>query len=224
MKPSFASSRGSRLSGFTLVELLVVIAIIAILAGVLVAASGPALRAAQRTKAANLATQIQTGALNYYTEYGVYPVPGGSPATDYYISDGTGDKAHWGNLIESLCGNISPYNPSTVVTPNVPNSRNIAFLSLRATDVDSGDAPLNPQSYDSVNHPYFNIGLDNDYSGLVGDTGTPPGSGMPNFATFTQGSPTYLSKGATGGIAVWANCNTSTVAAQWNPAFFVHTY
>jgi prepilin-type N-terminal cleavage/methylation domain-containing protein len=224
MKKSPAYSRLSKPSGFTLIELLTVIGIIAILAAVLLSAGGAALRAAQRAKAANMATQIQTAALNYYTEYSVYPVPSTFVAgTDYYISDGTADKSNWGNLIEALCGNVSPHSVTTTVTPTVTNTRAIAFLQLKASDVDANDAPLNSISFNSAANPYFNIAIDSDYSGIVGDTGTAVGV-MPNFSTSTQGSITYLAKGTTGGIAVWANCNTTTTTTKWNPNFFVHTF
>jgi prepilin-type N-terminal cleavage/methylation domain-containing protein len=223
MKKSFVCRRSARLSGFTLVELLVVMGIIAILAGVLLTAGGAALRAAQRTKAANTANQIQTAALNYYTEYGVYPIPTAAPG-DILIADN--DTTLWPGMIYGLCGNINPYDASTAAPGNaVPNSRAIAFLSLKSADVDIKNCPLNALPYDKVGHPYFNMVIDNDYSGIVGDSGTGAGAtALPNFATSTQGNITYLTKGTTGGIAVWANCNTTAVAAQWNPNFFVHTY
>ena len=88
IRPSFA-----RNSGFTLVELLVVIAIIAVLASVLMGAAGMAMKAAQRAKTYNTCSQIQSAAMNYFTEYSVYPVPTvPAPVTgqDYYISDARG--------------------------------------------------------------------------------------------------------------------------------------
>ena len=221
MKKFPANRRFSQLSGFTLVELLVVIAIIAILAAVILSAGNMALRAAERAKTANMASQIQTATLGYYTEYSVYPVPSTfTTAADWYIADT--DAADWGNLIEALSGNISPYNPTATVTPTVANTRGIAFLSLKATDVDLNNAPLSSLTY-STAHPYFNIVMDSDYSGLVGDTGTAVGT-MPDFTKSTVGSIVYLTKGATGGVAVWANSNTTTTITKWSPGFFEHTY
>ncbi len=224
MKTFSIASRPPSRAGFTLVELLVVIGIIAILAGVLLSAGGSAIRAAQRAKAANTATQIQTAAVNFYTEYSVYPVVG-TVTTDFYISDGTGDKTNWGGMIEALCGNLSPSKPqSGTVTPTVTtNTRAIQFLQLKASDVDANDAPLNPLPYDKTNHPYFSMAEDSDYSGIVGDTGGALGN-MPDFSASAQGNVQFLAKGATGGIAVWANCNTTTTTAKWNPGFIVHTY
>ena len=227
MKKSSLHSRFVKPSGFTLVELLVVIGIIAILAAVILAAGGAALRAAQRAKAANLANQIQTACLNYYTEYSLYPVPTGT-TTDYFIADS--DATDWGVLIDALCGNLSPSTGTTVAATTITNTRSIAFLQLKSSDVNTQNAPLNPISFNSTADPYFNIGIDNDYSGIVGDSGIPPTSGsltgIPNFSTSTQGNilPYTKPSGVTGGVIVWANCNTTTTAAKWNPGFFVHTY
>jgi prepilin-type N-terminal cleavage/methylation domain-containing protein len=226
MKFSNFRVRGSQSYGFTLVELLVVMAIIAILAGVLFTAGTAAIRAALRAKAQNTANQIQTAASAYYTEYSVYPIPTTAVAgMDFYISDS--NTTDWPNLIEALCGNVSPSNTSVTVTPTVPNTRGIAFLQLKASDVDyknNIDAPVNPLPYDKVNHPYFNLAIDADYDGIVGDSGAVPAPGMPDFSKSTQGNIQYLTKGTTGGIAVWANCNTTATTTQWNPAFIVRTY
>ncbi len=229
MKPSLARLRQSKLSGFTLVELLVVIAIIAILAAVVISAGRGALRAATRAKMQNMASQIQSACLAYYTEYNVYPIPSTATAgTDYEIHDtsaGTdGSKADdtaWGYLVCALCGNINPSSGASFTTSTVANTRNIAFLTLRSTDVDSNGTPLNmPASGTSM---YFCIAMDGDYDGVLG-TGNSAVTDMPNFATGTSTSLTLTGGSSTAGVAVWANCTGSTAATACNSTFWVHTY
>jgi prepilin-type N-terminal cleavage/methylation domain-containing protein len=217
MKKSLSRSRLSRFSGFTLVELLVVIAIIAILAAILLGVAGPAIRSAQRAKAANLANQIQTAASAYDTEYGVYPVPTGTTG-DYTIADLSGNAGTWGTLIDVLCGNVSPSTGIAVPAGTIANTRGIAFLTLRTTDVDKSDAPLN--SLPTGPEIYFNIAMDSDYDGILG-TGTSAAQ-LPNFAAGTPTSLTLSGGSSTAGVAVWANCNGSTTSKNAN--FWVHTY
>jgi prepilin-type N-terminal cleavage/methylation domain-containing protein len=223
MKHSFSGPRSIRQSGFTLVELLVVIGIIAILASVILAAGGAAIRAAKRAAAANMASQLQTSCTAYNTEYGVYPVPSTQGATDYVIQDS--DGASWATLVEALSGNINPLNGNTVAPTSITNTRGIAFISLKASDLDTVNsiaAPKNPISYDSVGHPYYFIAMDSDYDNILGGTtGTSTGQ-LPNFATATNGSAPPMTGSSTAGVAVWANCNSS--ATSLNPAFWVHTY
>lgn len=220
MKKSLSRSRVSRLSGFTLVELLVVIGIIAILAGILLGVTGPAFRAAQRVKAANLASQIQTAASAYDTEYGVYPVPSGT-AADYTIADN--DAADWGVLIDALCGNISASKGTAVPATTIANSRVIAFLTFRSTDVDTHDAPLNPLPPDPAVHIYFNIAMDSDYDGILGVAPSAVAT-MPNFSKATSTNLPLGGGSSTAGVAVWANCTTKPNNAVCNPNFWVHTY
>jgi len=223
MKRTLFYSRLLRQPAFTLIELLVVIAIIAILAAVTATVGNTVIKEAKKAKAANTATQIQTAALGYYTEYSVYPVPSTvASGTDYSIADsGPTAQTAWGNLICVLCGNIEPYSPSTTFTATtITNSRGIAFLTLKASDVDSGNAPLNPLptvvSATQTNNAYFNIDINSSYSGVLGTNST---TYMPNFGTpfnATQGGT------STAGVAVWANCNGSL--SQTNAGWFVHTY
>jgi prepilin-type N-terminal cleavage/methylation domain-containing protein len=219
MKKSLARFRLSRLSSFTLVELLVVIAIIAILAGVILSAGTAALRAALRAKAANTATQIQTACLAYYSEYGVYPIPTDLPTAKDVLIDDQNSTGDWKNLLYALCGNINPYNSTTTAPSSPPaNTRAVVFLTLKSSDVDLNNAPLNPLPPDTT-HLYFNIALDGDYDGILG-TGNSAVTTMPEF------SPTFSKAGggaSTSGVAVWANCNLAG-ASYTNAAFYVHTY
>jgi len=219
MKRSFSRFRLSRLSSFTLVELLVVIGIIAILASVLIYSAGAAIRAAKRAQANNMANQIQTATIAYYTEYSFYPTPYSATATDTTITDVAGSQTSWGNLIEALCGNIKPSTGSASSQTSITNSRGIAFLNLKSSDVDSKDAPLNPLP--TGGEIYYNIAIDSDYDGILGVTPSAVTT-MPNFAA-ASGSTLPSSGGtSTAGVAVWANCNGKTTSTNVN--FWVHTY
>jgi prepilin-type N-terminal cleavage/methylation domain-containing protein len=222
MKQSRVRSRSSKLSSFTLIELLVVIGIIAILAAVLLPAANLAIKAAKRARAATMASQIQTAAMAYYTEYGVYPVgtataDGTSPAS---IADLAANATAWQNLICSLCGNNHPSTglAYTAVAATPTNSRGIAFLTMRTSDVDSSDAPLNPLP--TGTEIYFNIAMDADYDGVLGVS--PSTAVLPKFSTGTATSLTLTGGSSTAGVAVWANCTGTT--SYTNANFWVHTY
>ncbi len=224
MKNSIRTSSFSR-GGFTLVELLVVIAIIAILASVVAVAAGGAINAAKRAKASNTATQIQTAIINYYTEYGVYPVPPNT-TTDKYYSDA--DTSQQG-LFYALCGNMNASTPTsngTSSTSDVPNTRQIAYMTPKPGDVDKLGILISP--FSTVANPsYFYIAIDSDYDGLVGSSG---GISLPNFTTWGTGqtASTPITQGVTQGAAIWADCDTSSLppkeAASKTPAFWIHTY
>jgi prepilin-type N-terminal cleavage/methylation domain-containing protein len=221
MKQSLACPRSSKLSSFTLVELLVVIGIIAILAAVLLSAGSMAIKSAKRAQAANMATQIQTAALAYYTEYSVYPIPPGT-TTDWTSGDVAASATAWQSLIYCLSGNIHPSTglatptPATVIT----NSRGTAYLSFRSSDVDTTDAPKNPLP--SGTEIYFNIAMDSDYDGVLGVTPSAVTT-MPNFTVYPMTTASAAGGGSsTAGVAVWANCNGTTTSTNGN--FYVHTY
>jgi prepilin-type N-terminal cleavage/methylation domain-containing protein len=218
-----------RYASFTLVELLVVIAIIAILAAVTMQIGITVINEAKKTKAQNTAIQIQTAVLNYYTEYSLYPTPSGiSVTTDYELTDadaangGVSIANSWGPLIDCLSGNLSPSGgtPST----EFGNTRSVAFLTLRATDVTTAgahqDAPLNPLPNNAAK-PYFNIAFDTAYAGILGkgDTGLST-AWLPNFTTVTSGTAPPMTGTSTAGVAVWAYCNPSVTNSNWD----VRTY
>jgi prepilin-type N-terminal cleavage/methylation domain-containing protein len=226
MKKTLARPRSCKSSGFTLVELLVVIGIIAILAGVILSAGNSALRAAQRARAANMANQIQTSVLNYFSEYSVYPVSSGATSQTAFISDSdaTGSATSWGSLLYCLSGNIHPSTGLATPAPStaISNTRGIAFLSFKASDVDSNDAPLNPLSPDPAN-PYFNIAMDADYAGVLG-VAPSTFQAMPNFGAATKTSLPLTGGSSTAGVAVWVNCTGKPAATACNPAWWEHTY
>ena len=228
-RPSLRTRR-SHASGFTLIELLVVIGIIAILAAVLMTVGNNVIKKAKQAKAANTATQIQTACLAYYTEYSVYPIPASATASaDYIITDSTAaSDTAWGNLICSLCGMINPSTAAAVTaSTSIPtNTRSIAFLSMKSSDVDTLGAPLNPlPSTNGTSNLYFNIAMDGDYDGLLGTAGASLHL-LPNFSVAQTGSgasatPT-MTGSSTAGIAVWANCNNSTTISALSN--WVHTF
>jgi prepilin-type N-terminal cleavage/methylation domain-containing protein len=217
-----------RYPSFTLVELLVVIAIIAILAAVTMSVGSTVLNKAKEAKAQNAATQIQTATLSYYTEYSVYPTPSGASAADFMLDD-TDSATQWGPLIECLSGMISPSTGTTSSEAIFSNTRQIAFLTFKASDVGNGgttghlDAPLNPlPPVNAATSKYFNIGIDGDYDGLLGgNTGALSGK-LPNFTTATSGSAPLNTGSSTAGVAVWANCNPYSNLTNSN--WYVHTY
>jgi len=218
-------SRPTRLNSFTLIELLVVIAIIAILAAVILTVGGSAIRTAQRAKAANMATQLQTAAMGYYTEYSVYPVVSATTPVDILYSTQT----QWQPITVCLCGGIDPGNPGAgqYSTQTISNNRQIAFITFNAADLDTTVAPAVPKTPFTIlgAKGYYQMAIDADYSGIVGDSGT--GTQPPNFATLgstTTAYPITTTKSLAGGVAVWANCDPNTTATSTHPNFWVHTY
>lgn len=219
--------RKSRRSAFTLVELLVVIGIIAILAGVITISVGAAMNAAKRAKAGVLAAQVDASCMNYYAEYGVYPIPLGANGAggDLFIDEKNGNQ--WQLLTWGLCGNINPAKTSDGSANSAAtgiNNRNVQYLQFSKGDVDANGALKNPMPPNgSADQLYFNIVLDTDYSGIAGDGASPAAGKIPDFGTSKGATINYLNggQGVPKGVAIWANCNTGTTT---NASYYVHTF
>jgi prepilin-type N-terminal cleavage/methylation domain-containing protein len=236
---SHPSSRRRRLA-FTLVELLVVIGIIAILASVLVASVGSAIRFAKRTKANTTASQISTAVQNYYTEYGIYPTADAAgAATDDYYTGQAGGEGMWHDLMYALCGNVNAAQPPQAGQTNpqlsVPNTRGIAYLQPAHSDIDQNGIFVNPfgtvaggvaNGPAANTAPYFYMVVDTDYSGVAGDSS---GTKIPDFTkTPTNYQGQTLANGTPGGVAVWSPCDQpiagGTATSASPSAFWAHTY
>jgi len=74
----------SRKGGFTLVELLIVIMIIAILAGMMLLATGSATDGAEATKVINDLRNLKSAALLFYADTLTWPAAGQETSLDHY--------------------------------------------------------------------------------------------------------------------------------------------
>ena len=74
----------NRKGGFTLVELLIVIMIIAILAGMMLLATGSATDGAEATKVVNDLRNLKGAALLFYNDEGIWPASGSEKSLDLY--------------------------------------------------------------------------------------------------------------------------------------------
>ena len=225
----------SRRSGFTLVELLVVMGIIAILATAVLTTGSSVINSAKRAKAASNATQIQTAVLAYYTEYSIYPnlTSPTAPTTDIYVST----QANWYVMSVVLSGGFDPGNPiagQVTAAPYNQNTRQIPFLNFNKADLDSSgtySVPKLPFKDLSNNTLYFQMAIDTDYSGIVGDTGT--GTAPPDFTgttlsgttstAYASGNITGNTKAVQGGVAVWG-CGDPNTKTTTNPKLWVKTF
>ena len=205
------------------VEALVLISLVAVLVWLWLHSQTPVLTLQKRAKAVNMAAQLQTAALSYYTEYSVYPTPSGVKV-DYVLTD-TDDAIHaragcWGPLIECLSGDVRPTDGGKSTQKIFTNTREIAFLTLKHSDVDVADRPLNPLAPNS-RELYYNIAFDADYDGLLGNPKSTSAGLLPDFSVPTTGVPLPTTGTTTDGVAVWANCNPS---GRTNSNWYVHTY
>ena len=122
-----------------------------------------------------------------------------------------------------MSGNVQPYNGTTYTTTSTSptNSRGIPFLSMKQSDVDLNNAPINPLP--TGTEIYFNIAMDADYDGILGVAPSAVKT-LPNLSASPFNSTAQAGGGTTtAGVAVWANCNGNNTSSP-NAGFYPHTY
>jgi prepilin-type N-terminal cleavage/methylation domain-containing protein len=157
-------TRSSASSAFTLVELLVVMGIIAVLAGLAFPAIGGAIKAAKRTQASTMISNLKVAVTAYNTEYGTWPVPSGTTA-DYQLST----TALWADFCTMLNGNRN-LTSSATVTPTTfsSNTRSLVFMEFNKKDLDNGFTYVaDPTIGKTVTDRSYRMFLDGGYANYV---------------------------------------------------------
>jgi prepilin-type N-terminal cleavage/methylation domain-containing protein len=157
-----AVQRPCRAHAFTLIELLVVIAIIAILIGFFVPTLFGIFERAKKVQAKNDLTQIVNAVNAFYTEYGKYSLPAGTPMDTTYPPAGPGGSN--ADLFYTLRAVANGANAGNVINP-----RQIVYISPRVlgtAPVRSGIASDDGQFYDPWQTPY-NVTIDGNYDNSV---------------------------------------------------------
>lgn len=178
-KDDVMTSAASNKNGFTLIELLTVVAIIAILAGLLFPAISAARRKAQVAQAETEIKSIESALKAYFTEYGRWPIGNGGgsdfsygkfePPASQYTSDC--DNYYLMDVLRGIPDNYGPPCGSNYQGQN--NPRNIVFLEIAASSLDSYGNYVNPWK-----HPY-QITLDTDYDGNCDGLASPCPTSAP---------------------------------------------
>jgi prepilin-type N-terminal cleavage/methylation domain-containing protein len=107
----YSFSPNQRKSGFTLIELLTVVAIIAILMGLLFPALNAAKNGARKAQARSDETSLVNAVRAYYTDYGVYPLVGGSGSNLGNAYAGTAVGGSWDTCYGNPNTPNAPANP-----------------------------------------------------------------------------------------------------------------
>ena len=143
--------------GFTLIELLVVIAIIAILAGLLLPAVNGVRKQGYITRAKTEVKSLESAIMQYFTEYGKYPLKNGTPDTGSTVGKFTGygstDNKELIGILRAIDG---PGNVS-----HEKNPRRIVFLELQKKSLDSKGNMIDPWDRQYV------AAMDTDFNGSV---------------------------------------------------------
>ena len=107
--------------GFTLVELLIVIMIIAILAGMMLLATGSATDSAEATKIINDLRSLKSASLMYYSDNNIWPAAGsyatGSTPFDEYMDRAIDTTRYTAILVSPEDANSKQWIGYTVANP-----------------------------------------------------------------------------------------------------------
>jgi type II secretory pathway pseudopilin PulG len=184
---------------FTLLELFVIMAIIAILAGLLFPAFSTVMERARKTEAKNDLTQIVTAVNAYYTEYGKYPLTGGTDVTYTGATAGIVSGSSNAALIDVLRNNTASVVNGTIVT--TWNPRGIVFIQPPTSKVSNpAKSGIDPTGvwYDPWGSPY-NVGIDGNYNNIAR---APSYTDLAtNYTTATDASGDI---GVGAGVIAWA--------------------
>ena len=161
---------------FTLIELLVVITIIAILAGVLLPVVSKVTAKAQTVQAKNTELGIVGAIKSYQTDYGVYPVPLGTPLQDYVFGQQGMTSAQLMDVLRNdgqapydTPGGAQCLNTRQVVYFEMPAAKNLTPGQAK-NGIDSTGFPRDPWGqiyYVEVDSNYDN-GITNAYGQNAG--------------------------------------------------------
>ncbi len=142
--------------GFTLVELIVVIAIIGILAAVLLPKYFGFTQQARRAAAFSDAKNIETIAVTYYSNYGVWP---------YVTTSGTATANinSVGNAQSQLAPNTTNANATQIQSPNFQGQlfANIAAVAT-GTGVTSGNVLTTDGSFVYISNTGYEVTCDSN--------------------------------------------------------------
>ncbi|MDR1471272.1 MAG: type II secretion system GspH family protein [Synergistaceae bacterium] len=148
----------ARRSGFTLVELLIVIMIIAILAGMMMLATGSATDSANATKVINDLRNLKSASLMFYGDYRRWP---SSSAADIHSVDLYMDRSMLGRYAQILI--VSKDGGGSVIGLELSNdlASNAIKTKIAAGAADAGLLKMSsstPSTYDgSANEVYMNM-------------------------------------------------------------------
>jgi prepilin-type N-terminal cleavage/methylation domain-containing protein len=182
---------------FTLIELFTVMAVVAILFGLAFPAFIAVMERARKTQAKNDLTQILTAVNAYYTEYGKYPLTGGTDVTYTGATAGIVSGSSNAALIDVLRNNTASVVNGTIVT--TWNPRGIVFIQPPTSSV-SNPAKSGLDSAGVWHDPWgspYNVMIDGNYDNQI----TNPYTDTPGGSTLYSGVVTWAfgKNGALGG-------------------------